>query len=229
MQQAPVKRAKSFNKNKALTKRISRETEKAGGCVTPVTGGLGKMSDIVGIREAARRLGVSAPTISRYIQKHPELNQGNGSPKVDFEELKAHRASNVNPAMSGNHAGRLMGEVPEAADGVAGGGGGGKKSPSLLDAKTRREVSQADKAELDLQERLKKLTDTAGVEDGAFEAGQILRELLKARNRRLGDKFASMGDPRGITAALEAEDRDLLARLVEAIHERIRTETDAAA
>ena len=188
------------------------------------------MDGLLGIREAAAALGVNASTVSRWVKGNPGLNHGAGKrPQVDLAELRAHRADNVNAAMAGNHAGRVLGEEPEGPEPDGAGGSGAKRSPSLVDAKTVREAALAQTAQLDLQERLGKIVDTAGVEDGAFEAGQILRELLTARNRRLGDKFASMSDSRELTAALDADDRDRLERLGEAIHERIRTKADAAA
>ncbi len=73
----------------------------------------------LGIREAARALGKAHTTIGRYIAANPVLNHGTAErPKVDLEELRQHRAANVNPFKSGSHAGLLFGQVIEGDNGL---------------------------------------------------------------------------------------------------------------
>ena len=72
----------------------------------------------IGICEAARQLGKSPGTISKYVTANPLLNHGTaGRPKVDLEELRRHRLANINQSRIGSHAGRLFGEgdPPSAA------------------------------------------------------------------------------------------------------------------
>ena len=78
------------------------------------------MNEILSIRGAARRLGKSHSTISRYVAGCPELNHGTAErPLVNVEELRQHRLENLNPSRIGSHAGRLLGEGDGAANGHA--------------------------------------------------------------------------------------------------------------
>ena len=74
----------------------------------------------VGVREAARALGKSPSTISRYLKEFPDLNLGSRTrPKIDVDVLRRHREANVNPFRSGSSAGRVFGEVDGTANGHA--------------------------------------------------------------------------------------------------------------
>lgn len=51
---------------------------------------------LLGIREAAKAIGVSHITVSRYLQRYPELNHGTEArPLVKLEELRWHRRENI--------------------------------------------------------------------------------------------------------------------------------------
>ena len=178
------------------------------------------MTKILSIRGAARQLGKSHSTICRYVQAHPALNRGTARrPLVDLEELRRHRASNIDAARIGSHAGLLLGED----NGVATNGhaapapdqAGG--SPSYADSKATREAILATKAQLDLDERLGALLVRSEVEEAIAAAGQLLQRELLDLAGRLAEKIAVMDDRREIAALLDTEFRALLKRVAAAL------------
>jgi hypothetical protein len=185
----------------------------------------------VGVREAAKGLGINASTVSRYLARHPELNRsGDGPPRVLLSELRLHRSDNVNEVMSGNHAGRLFGEAEADADPVAITSARERHLqsapssgvPGYAHAKTARETIQARRSLLALETDLKLVVSRRLVEDAAAEAGMALREGMAARNRDLSNRIATMADPHEIKAVLDEADTALLARIADALDRRIR-------
>lgn len=183
---------------------------------------------LVGIRKAAELyqaktgMTLNASTISRYVKNNPELNHaGDGqAPLVDVDELIAHRHDNVNEAMSGNHAGRAYGDggelpLPPARRAAPSGG-------TRAAARTAHDAIKARILQLDLEERLKITCSVADAEAAGMEIGALLQEQLTARNPRLAETFATLGDPRDILARLEAEDGKLLKALDDAADRALR-------
>lgn len=63
---------------------------------------------LVSIAVAASALELDKSTVSRYVATHPELNHApSGAPRVRIEELRAHRAANVNLAKAHGSAARV--------------------------------------------------------------------------------------------------------------------------
>lgn len=188
---------------------------------------------LLGVREAARELGLNASTVSRYLARNPELNRGTDArPLVDVAELRDHRAGNVNFAMSGNHVGRLLDDPDDDGEAVAPAPSGERRSPArgtYSQAKAARETIQARTAQLVLEEKLRAIVSRSAVEDAAFEAGQLLQAELAARNKVLAERLATTDDPRAIRAMLDDEDRKLLDRLANALERSLGngTEEDA--
>lgn len=203
------------------------------------------MGDLVTFRRAAKMLGLSHSTVSRYVRDHPELNHGDDrGPLVDPDELERHRASNVNQVMAGNHAGRLfdddgdadadpyddevveddVGEAPRRAP--AGRGAG------YAQARTVREAIAAKKANLEYQRMLGELVYRTEVEEAGMQAGRLLMTALNARNAKLAERLAATSDQREVLTILENEDRDLLEQLNASVRryleENFGDESDAA-
>ena len=178
------------------------------------------MPEIVGIRAAAAALDLQASTVSRYLARYPELKIGRGrGAKVDLEVLRRHRAENVNGLKAANHSG-LPAEAPVVEDGPAVGPPAGPELPAesgYSRARTAREAIAARRAQLDLEERLGRALPKDEVEAAAYEVGQMFRERLMARNRNLGEVFATMENARQITAYLREQDLQLLADIGEAL------------
>lgn len=186
------------------------------------------MTEHVGIREAARQLGIkgvqlNASTVSRFVKDHPELNHGTDKrPKIDIAEFMALREMEINPLMSDNHAGGVDAAGDNAIPATT-------SKPNLATAKTVGEAAKAQMARLDLAERLGQVIETGMVEATIAEAGQALVQAMEGRNRRLGDELATMSDPRAIAARLKESDREVLEKVSDALNHAIGTNTDKAA
>lgn len=187
----------------------------------------------IGIRAAARALGKNPATISRYVAANPALNHGStGRPKVDLEELRRHRAANLNPSRIGSHAGRLLGEgdqtpvataeLPPAATGAAG-------SPNYLHAKAVRETVLAQRARVDLDEKRGLLVPRREIEDAIYDAGAVLQRDLLGLGPQLAERIAAMSDPREIAALMEAAYRKVLATLAASLRTKAAAEEEAHA
>ena len=171
----------------------------------------------LGIRDAARRLGLAHTTVGRYFRANPELNRGSrGRPRVDLDELRRHRSANINPAMRGSRAGRLLGEgdpdpavFAEAPPAVT----RASDSPNYARAKAMREETLAQRARIDLDEKKALLVPRAEVEAAAYEIGALLQRDLLELGAQLGERLSTMTEPHEIVALLEAEHRRILATM----------------
>lgn len=170
-------------------------------------------TELLGVCAAAAALGCHASTISRYLKDFPDLNQGSRTrPKVNVDALRRHRAENFNAARSGSYAGLLLGERNglDAADGRARPTPNQADAPSYPAARAAREVVLADKAQLDLDEKLGTLVVRAEIEEALEEGARLLqRELLNLASR-LAKEIATMGNLQEIQALIETECRALL-------------------
>lgn len=191
------------------------------------------MSAPVSLSAAAGALGLNKSTISRYLDKYPELNRATpgAPPRVDVEELRRHREAHVDAARAGSHAGRLI-EVPasaigtgrEAAEEAEDGAGESRAGAgaSYARAKTVHMVATAKRAQLDLQERLGRTAAIEEVERAGFELGLLVREQLDARREALAEDLAGLTDPAIAAARLDQADRQLLMMLDDALGRGLR-------
>lgn len=186
---------------------------------------------LVGIRAAARAVGVNPSTISRYLKDHPELNLGDGVlPKMDLAALRRHRAANLNPAMRGSHAGRLLGEGEVEETPAAGpieappAATRSGETPNYARAKAMREETLAQRARVDLDEKRALLVPREEAEAAAYEIGALLQRDLLDLGAQLGERLAAMDDPREIAALMEAEYRRVLAALAASLRETAAAE-----
>ena len=176
----------------------------------------------LGIREAARQLGLAHTTISRYIAANPVLNHGTaGRPKVDLDELRRHRAANLNPAPRGRQAAKLLAEAPAAT--------GADAAPDYSVSKAAREAILADRARIDLDEKRGLLVPRAEVEAAAFEVGKALQRDLLELAGRLSEILTTMTDPKAIAALVESEHRNLLRAFAASLRAKAAAEEEPRA
>jgi len=186
------------------------------------------MTELVNVSQAARALGLSKSTVSRYLGGYPELNRGTDKrPLVDLEELRRHRADNVhlefNPAGRSGPvgAGRVSDEVAESPALVAAPADPPADAPTAParpgatynDARAEREAVAAQRARIELDEKLGKLVPTSEVEDGAAQAAATVQTGMMRCARELPERLAHMTDPAEIRDTLETEFRRVLGQL----------------
>ena len=177
-------------------------------------------AELIGVRAAARALKINPSTLSRYLKSHPGLDRGTvGQPMVDIEELRRHRAENVNPAVRGRKARKVLAEgaPPVAAAEAPPAATKAPDGPNYAVAKAVRETVLAQRARVDLDEKRGLLVPRAEIEDAVFEAGLLLQRNLLHLCSQVAERVASMSDARQITELLEAEHRKVLAQVAAAL------------
>ncbi|MCH9000923.1 MAG: hypothetical protein IID48_22065 [Proteobacteria bacterium] len=178
-------------------------------------------ADLIGVRAAARALKINPSTLSRYLKSHPGLDRGTvGQPMVGLEELRRHRAENVNPAVRGRKARKVLAEggaPPVAAAEAPPAATKAPDGPNYAMAKAVRETVLAQRARVDLDEKRGLLVPRREIEDAVFEAGLLLQRNLLHLCSQVAERLASMSDARQITELLEAEHRKVLAQVAAAL------------
>jgi hypothetical protein len=178
------------------------------------------------VDELAKALGISRSMAYAHKKK--------GMPVHSIEAAKKWRAKYLTPEKTkqfradGNTGGR-SGRAPSHGDGRAGdtptgdpdagtvGRGadpGGERDGSLYwDAKTRREVAEATKAELQLAEMEGSFVKRDSVERAAYETGRLLRDMILSVPSRLATELSAMTEPQEVELRLRDELRKVLADL----------------
>jgi len=112
------------------------------------------------------------------------------------------------PSEAGAPAGE--GEAPAGGGGASGEGG-------YNDHRTRREKSDADKAELEVLRLAGKLVERERVDTGSFEMFRMLRDRVMAMPRRCAPDVVGMADVREIELAMEDHLRKALGEFDQAV------------
>ena len=188
----------------------------------------------MGLREYARHResrGLPGVTL-RAVQKAigsgriTTVADDKGRPKIDAEVADIQWGRNTDPDQSARaNAGRDVAPPPGGSDAGAVGGQGGERESSLYwDAKTRREVAEASKAELQLEEMAGRLVRREAVERAAYEAGRLLRDMILSVPSKLAGEIAGLKDPQ----AIEARMRDELRKVLDDLARMSRTGLEGA-
>ncbi|PCI51926.1 MAG: hypothetical protein COB49_00550 [Alphaproteobacteria bacterium] len=177
--------------------------------------------DIMNLSDVANATGLNKSTVTRIVKANPDLVQGKQGRSILISKTKFNlvRAQATNMAKSGNHAGRVAGElplgndhVPEVVDSQEPAAGS-----ALNGARTRVEIAKADRAEMDLQIRQGQYVRVDDIQKHIFEAFRTIRDELLAQPARTSVELASMSDPKEVKAHRLEENKCLLKRLSEKI------------
>lgn len=190
------------------------------------------MTELIGIREAARRLGVSDTAVHKAIKAGRVTVAGrtptSGRPLVAWPQTQAdwlansdqakrsHVGSRGSPRREADPAPQIplavsarVDETP-ADDGPA---AGATRGPSYAQSRAIREAYQARLAKLEFEERSGKLVDAAEVKSRAFRLARSARDALMTMPDRLAPILASSMDVQEVHRLLLEDIERTCARL----------------
>jgi hypothetical protein len=170
------------------------------------------MPELIGLREYARRRGVTLGAVQKAI-KSGRIRAIDG--KIDPEVADFQWSRNTDAAQQrGQAAVASMASAaaivpraprPEPGDDVAG--------PQLLESRARREQALAELAELELAEKRGELVPVADIRRALVPKLLGVRDALDTLADRLAPLLAAEADPAKVYAVLKAEHRQILAQL----------------
>jgi phage terminase Nu1 subunit (DNA packaging protein) len=173
------------------------------------------MPELIGLREYARRRGVSLGAVQKAV-KSGRIVLLDG--KIDPEVADIQWARNTNPAQQrGSAAVASMASTtaiaPRASRGPAGDSSDDGAGPQLLESRARREQALAELAELELAEKRGELVPVADIRKALVPKILGVRDALDTLADRLAPLLAAESDPAKVYALLKAEHRQILAQL----------------
>ena len=178
--------------------------------------------NLVGYREYARHReakGLHGATL-RAVQKAIETGRietiidANGKKRINVEAADAQWERNTDHEQSfrANSAPHRRAKATRA---------GAEKRPTAdtdsgqyWAARTRREMAEAAKAELQLAEMEKSLVSRASVGRASFEAGRLLRDMVLSVSSIVAAELVAMTDPHEIEMRIRTELRRVLDKFV---------------
>lgn len=198
------------------------------------------MSELIAIREFARRVGVSDTAVHKAIKAGRvslgEPNQANGRPRLQWPQARdqwmansdATKRTHVGPqggsprrdSYGGNapapaplptRAQTLAGEAEDAPSVAA--AGPGPAGPSLAASRAVREAYQARLARIEYERAIGKLVDADAVKVSAFKTARAVRDGLLNIPDRIAADLAAESDRSRVHAMLSRELRDALRSL----------------
>lgn len=189
------------------------------------------MPELISIREAARRLGVSDTAVHKAIKAGRVFvadHTGGGRPLMDWEDVERRWHANSD-ASKRSHVGsrgspRREGEAPQvvlpkSSSGAGPGARGGEtkadaaSGTSYAQSRAVRELFAARLAKLDFEERSGKLVDVSELKVEAFRVHRAIRDSILNIPDRCAPQLASMTDPVAIHAYLLTEITAVLRQL----------------
>ncbi len=170
------------------------------------------MPELIGLREYARRRGVTLGAVQKAI-KSGRIRPIEG--KIDPEVADIQWARNTDVAQQRGQAAVVSmasatAIVPRAARAESSDDGAG---PQLLESRARREQALAELAELELAEKRGELVAVADVTKALVPKLLGVRDALDTLADRLAPLLAAEVDPAKVYALLKAEHRQILAQL----------------
>lgn len=193
---------------------------------------------LMGVRAAAKALGVSASTISRGVGVKYANHGSQTRPLVDIDEVRSARVNHIEPerqaAAYKARGVQLSLPQPENADDGDGEPGSGVGRLASADGELGRERvrkvrGEADRVEMDNLERQQQLAPVGEFADAGFVLGQLLRRTLHARLPKLTAAVlaaAAAGDAAAVSQAIAAADRALESALAEKVERFVNGETE---
>jgi len=183
------------------------------------------MADLVGVRAAARELGLNASTISRNVKDGIIPNHGTeAEPLIDVDEARAARDFHLDPSKRGNAAGLMLGEGDEDAGGSGEIGGGETVSPGadpkLRQARTAREGYEAMMARLRYEQAAGLLIRRDEVERQLVDASRTVRDALQRLGAKLAPELAAISDPAEVQRLINEAHRSVLEGLANALSQQ---------
>ncbi len=173
---------------------------------------------LMGFREYARyrdARGLAGVTL-RAVQKAIEagrittVQDERGKTKIDPEVADIQWGRNTDPDQSARaNAGRERSSIPPSGESPAAGRESGDQG-LYWDARTRREITEAAKAALQLEEMSGNLVNKEQVERAAYETGRMLRDMMLSIPGKIADSLAAESDPRAIEIRIREELRKVL-------------------
>lgn len=191
---------------------------------------------LMGVREAAKALGVAASTISRGIGVKFANHGTQTRPLVDLDEVRTARANHIEPERqaAAYKARGMQLPLPEPDgvedDGGEPGSGVGRLASAdgeLGRERVRKVRGEADRVEMDNLERQGQLAPVGEFADAGFVLGQMLRRALHAREAKLTAAVLAVAhDPAGVRQAIAAADRALETALADRVERFVNGETE---
>lgn len=199
------------------------------------------MAELITIREAARRLGVSDTAVHKAIKSGRvtvgPVNPNNGRPQLEWPAARdqwlansdTSKRSHVGPR-GGHKTGdepevRLptsdrMDEAPQIAVGRRAAGTGPKsgRDANYAESRADREHYQAELARLDFEERSGLLVSVDQLKADAFKAHRMVRDAILNIPDRCAPHLASLQEPAEVHAYLLEEINEALRKLAADIY-----------
>ncbi len=190
----------------------------------------------MGVREAAKALGVAASTISRGVGVKYANHGTQTRPLVDIDEVRAARTNHIEPerqaAAYKARGVQLPLPSPDDADDGDGEPGSGVGRLASADGELGRERvrkvrGEADRVEMDNLERQQQLAPVGDFNDAGFVLGQMLTRALHARSKKLTAAVLAAGaDETAVAQAIAAADRALETALADKVERLINGDTE---
>lgn len=151
--------------------------------------------------DIARALDVDPAMVTRWEKR--------GMPVYDIEAAKRWRSANIRPrakAPSTQEQAPQHGPSGSAPGSVANGS-------DYWEAKTRREIAEASKAEMEMKKMSGNLVERDLVERASYEAGRLLRDMVLSVPSKSAAELAALSTPQEVESYLREALRRVLAEL----------------
>lgn len=153
--------------------------------------------------DIARALEVDPAMVTRWEKR--------GMPVYDIEAAKRWRSANVRPRVKAMPA--MTDNRQSAAATPAGGPTDEASRSDYFQAKTRREIAEAAKAEMEMKKMSGALVERDLVELASYEAGRLLRDMVLSVPSKSAAELAALTSPQEVEAHLRESLRRVLAEL----------------
>jgi hypothetical protein len=167
------------------------------------------MAELISQAEYARRRGVSQEAVRKAAAKKriTLLPDANGRLMVDPEVADIQWAKNTDPDQSARaNAPKGKLDMPGSGDP----GPSDKANTPYWDARCRREVAEATRAELEMAKLAGYLVERKRVEEAAFRTSRMMRDAMLSLPARLAPELAALTDVWEIERRIAAGLRQVL-------------------